>query len=73
MSDPWVRKRKFDAVREAEAAGQIADSMDVRISIVNRIHSGELTLEAGQKLLAKIKREAKSAGKITRNQAFTRG
>lgn len=58
------------ALRAAEAEGRTADSMDVRKDIVRRIESGEITLEAGQAELARIKRGAKAAGKVTRAQAF---
>lgn len=68
--DEIERRARFDNIRTEEAAGNVADSMTVRIAIVERIKSGEITLEAGQKELARIKRSAKAAGKITRNQAF---
>ena len=60
-------------MRAAEARGEVADSMEVRASIVRRIESGEITPEQGKAELARIKRGAKAAGKVTRNQAFLRG
>jgi hypothetical protein len=70
VMDTFERNRRFDNIRTQEAAGNVADSMDVRIAIVERIESGEITLEQGQRELAAIKRRAKATGKITRNQAF---
>ena len=64
---------KRHAVKEAEAAGQIADSMEVRLSIVKRMKSGEITLAQGQAELKAIKRNAKKNGLLTRQQAFSRG
>lgn len=68
--DEIQRRARFDNIRAEEAAGNVADSMEVRIAIMERIKAGEITLEEGQKELARIKRTAKAAGKITRNQAF---
>lgn len=56
--------------KESERDGRVADSMEVRLALMERVHSGEITLEAAQKELAKIKRGAKANGQITRNQAF---
>lgn len=67
---PWERRDRFDNIRAQEAAGNVADSMEVRIAIVERIKSGEITFAEGQRELARIKGGAKAAGKITRNQAF---
>ena len=64
---------KRDALKTAEAAGQVADSMDVRLALMDRVHSGEITLEQAQAELKKIKSGAKRAGKVTRAQAFSRG
>jgi len=65
--------RKTRAVRQAEAEGDIADSMEVRVSIVRRIQAGEITLKEGQAELERIKRGANKAGKITRAQAYRGG
>lgn len=64
---------KRDAVKTAEAAGQVADSMDVRLALMDRVHRGEITLAQAQAELKKIKSGAKKAGKVTRAQAFSRG
>jgi hypothetical protein len=58
------------AVRDAEANGLVADSMDVRLALMERVHAGEITLEEAQADLKRIKRGARSAGKTTRAQAF---
>ena len=72
--DNWERSmQKREAVKDAESAGQVADSMDVRLALMARVHSGEITLQQAQAELAKIKRGAKAAGKVTRAQAFRNG
>ena len=70
-TDTAIRKRA--AVTDGETAGAVADSMDVRRGIMERIHSGAITLAQGQAELAAIKRGAKRNGQITRAQAFARG
>ncbi len=35
---------KRDAVKNAEADGLVADSMDVRKALMERVHAGEITL-----------------------------
>ena len=57
----------------AEAAGEVADSHTVRLAIMARVRSGEITLAQAQAELKKIQANAKSMGKITRSQAFSRG
>lgn len=64
---------KRDALKTAEAAGQVADNMDVRLALMARVHSGEITLAQAQAELKKIKSGAKRAGLLTRAQAFSRG
>jgi tryptophan synthase alpha subunit len=71
MSDYYERQRNgVQRQKEAEAAGQVADSMEVRLAIVAKIKAGEITLEEGQKELKRLIRNAKANGQITRNQAF---
>jgi len=67
------RIEKREEVKRSEAAGEVADSMDVRLALMERVHSGEITLSQAQAELKKIKSGAKLAGKITREQAFSRG
>ncbi len=57
-------------VKQMEADGLIADSMDVRLEIVARIHAGEISLEQGQAELRRIKSAAKRNGQTTRDKAF---
>lgn len=64
-------RARRDAQKQAEAEGKVADSMDVRKALMQRFHDGEITLEQAQAELAKIKRNAKRNGQITRDQAFT--
>lgn len=53
---------KRAAVNKADAAGQVADSKEVRMALIQRMHAGELTLEQVQAELARIKRDAKKNG-----------
>jgi hypothetical protein len=64
---------KRDALNAAEAAGQVADNLDVRKALMARVHSGEITLAQAQAELKKIQGGAKRAGLLTRAQAFSRG
>lgn len=64
---------KRAALKSAEASGQVADSMDVRLALMERVHAGEITLEQAQAELKKIKSGAKAKGLVTRAQAFSRG
>lgn len=57
-------------LKEAEASGQVADSKEVRLALMVRVGTGEITLQQAQDELRRIKRGAKAAGKVTRNQAF---
>lgn len=66
-------REKRAAVKTADASGEIADSMDVRMALMDKVKSGEITLEAAQAELKKIKRNAKKNGKVTRAQAWRHG
>lgn len=70
--DYLKHKRKMEKLKDAEAAGEVADSMEVRMALVKRMHAGELTLEQVQAELAKIKRNAKKNGQTTRDKAYRR-
>lgn len=65
------RRARFDNISTQEAAGNVADSMDVRIALMERVHAGEITLAEAQSQLKTIKRNAKRNGQITRNKAFS--
>ena len=60
-------------VKKCEAEGLIADSTEIRMALMSQVKTGEKTLEEVQKELAKIKRNAKKNGQITKSQAFNRG
>lgn len=66
----WRAQASKAALKQAEADGRVADSMDVRMALMARVDRGEITLEQAQKELAQIKRGAKAAGKITRANAY---
>ncbi len=66
----WRREEQKSALKDAEAEGRVADSMEVRKAIMQRFDSGEITLDEAQAELAEIKRNAKRQGKITRAQAY---
>jgi hypothetical protein len=68
-----ARIDKRQAVNQAEASGQIADSMEYRTKLMERVNAGELTLADAQEELKRVKRNAKKNGLITRNQAYIRG
>ena len=69
----WRAQEKKAALKQAEISGQVADSMEVRNALMERVHTGEITLEQAQAELAKTKRGAKKAGMVTRAQAFRAG
>ena len=69
--DSFEYRDRREAQKQAEAQGKVADSMDVRLALMDRVHKGEITLEEAQAQLKKIKSGAKRNGQITRNQAFT--
>lgn len=64
---------KKSNVKREEAAGNVADSKEVRLALMQRVHSGEITLLEAQEQLKTIKRDAKKNGMKTRSQAFNEG
>ena len=75
-----MRRTRFEAaldkrsnVNREEAAGNVADSKEVRLALMQRVHSGEITLAEAQDQLKKIKAGAKKNGMKTRAQAFNEG
>jgi len=75
-----MRRTRFEAsiakranVNQCETDGVIADSKEIRMALMDKVHSGECTLEEVQAELKKIKRDAKKNGQITRSQAFNEG
>lgn len=67
------RNEKLQNVKDCEAAGEVADSLDVRIKLIEQMNAGELTFDQVQAELKRIKRNASKSGKITRAQAFRNG
>lgn len=61
---------KFKAVKEAEAQGIVADSLDVRVALIKRMKAGEMTLAQVQAELAKLRRSAKKNGQTTRAEVW---
>lgn len=66
---------KSRALKEADASGQLADSMEVRADLIRRMQAGEFGpgqagLEEVQRRLAAIKRAAKRNGLKTRSQVW---
>lgn len=67
-----ARLEKREAVDKADKSGEVADSMEVRKKLMERVYSGESTIEEVQAELRKIKRDAKKNGKLTRQQVWSR-
>lgn len=71
---PYERSiRRHEELRKAEAAGEVADSMEYRKALLARFHAGEMTLEQVQAELTATQRKAKRDGKKVRNDFFKRG
>ena len=66
-----IEKRQH--VKQADASGQIAVSMDVRRALMAKVHSGEITLAEAQQQLKKIQSGAAAKGLMTREQAYNEG
>jgi len=75
-----MRRNAFDAamdkrahVKTCESEGFVADSMEVRLKLMERVGAGEISLQDAQSELARIKKNAKKNGLLTRNQAYLKG
>lgn len=68
--DPFKVRAAREHQKALEAEGVVADSMEVRRALMERVHAREITLEDAQAQLKKIKAGAKRNGQITRNQAY---
>jgi predicted nuclease with TOPRIM domain len=68
--DYFEMKRRHKNIAEQEAAGKVADSMEVRTALIKRMDAGELTLDQVQAELKRIKRGASRAGQTTRAKAW---
>lgn len=71
MADYFKYAARMKQQHEAEASGQVADSLNVRMALIARMDAGEITLAEVQAELKKIRRAAKKKGQITRAQAYT--
>lgn len=71
MSDYFKHKARYENLRAAESSGVVSDSLDVRIALIERMHKGELTLDQVKAELARIKRQGRKDGMITRAQAYS--
>jgi hypothetical protein len=72
-TDFWAAIEKRQFVKDAEANGEVADSKEVRLALMRKVHAGEITLEQAQAELKRIKSGAKASGKMTRAQAYRAG
>lgn len=68
--DYFEHKKRMEGVKAAEASGAVADSMDVRMALMEKVHAGEMTLEAAQAELMRIKRNASRNGQTTRARVY---
>ncbi|HHH6630526.1 TPA: hypothetical protein ACP2SW_000472 [Escherichia coli] len=75
-----MRRSSWDArldkrvnIEKLEEQGLIADSMEVRRSLIERVMRGEITPEQSREELKRIQRNAKRNGLKTRNQAWREG
>lgn len=75
-----MRRSSWDArldkrvnIEKLEEQGLIADSMEVRKSLVERVMRGEITPGQSREELKRIQRNAKRNGLKTRNQAWREG
>lgn len=68
----WYDRRldKRVALQIAEEQGLVADSSELRASLVVKVHAGEMTIEQVQAELRRVKREAKKNGMKTRDQIW---
>lgn len=64
------RIARRDALKKAEASGEVADSHAVRMTLVEKMHAGEMTLEQVQAELRRIQRSAKHRGLKTRDDFY---
>lgn len=73
MTSRETAHRKFRAVAEAEARGEVVDSHEYRLALLARVHAGEITLEAAQDELKRVQLSATKIGKTTRGGAWRAG
>lgn len=68
----WYDRRldKRVALKIAEEQDLVADSTALRMELVAKMKSGELTQQEALEVLRKVKRDAKKNGKKTRSQIW---
>lgn len=68
----WYDRRtdKRVALQIAEEQGIVADSSELRASLVAKVHAGEMTIEEVLAELRRVKRDAKKNGLKTRDQIW---
>lgn len=68
--DPTELAQRKSALKKAESEGAVADTMSVRLALMERVRSGEITLQQAQAELAKLKSQARKDGQLLRNDFF---
>lgn len=68
--DRELRRMRLAYVFEAEKAGRVSDSMFVRLELIAKMNAGKMTLDQVKKNLARIKRDGRKLGQITRAEAY---
>ncbi len=63
-------RRQNSALQKAEAEGLVADSMKIRLDLIDRLKRGDLDVDEVRVELKKIKRNAKKNGLKTREQIY---
>lgn len=63
-----IDKRR--AVKQAESKGEVSDSLEVRMALIDRMNKGEITLEQVKAELKVIKRKGRRDGKLTREEVY---
>ena len=61
---------KQRAVKQAESKGEVSDSLEVRMALIDRMNKGEITLEQVKAELKVIKRKGRRDGKLTREEVY---
>lgn len=60
-------------LREEEAAGNVADSLEYRMSLIEKVRNHEISLEEAQRQLRATQKSAEKQGKLTRDKAYRNG
>lgn len=60
-------------LRAEETAGNIADSLEYRMSLMEKVRNREISLEEAQRQLRETQKTAEKQGKLTRDKAYRNG